>query len=463
MNKLDKWTGPSGANSLKGTSVLRFLVHSWQWMCHIRLINQVTLTILGCCFFAALAVGQHLHAADGVKLPPISYEQAILQSLQQHPELAGYEFRLQAAEATVRHSAVGPRPELGLIIEDVAGTGDVSGISSAQTTLGVSWLLQCDVIDKRVQAARSKVSLISAQQQIAALDIAADSARYYLQALGHQERLTLARQAVVQAQKGLADIKQQVIAGKLPQAEASRAIAEMERRSLAAEDVEHEYAIAKHQLAAQWAARAPTFSTLDGTLSIPIPTVDIQYLRHQVRENPKLAQFLNRERIADAEIALARAEAGVQWKIEAGIRRLEATDDYSFVAGVAIPIGRRDRNSNRIAALQAEQNQYRAERHAEEVALETRVYVMAEQLHHSRHVAESMAQRIIPSMEQALSDTQYAYRQGKYSYYELASAQQDLIDARLSFLEAQYTAYLYLIEIERLTGLPLADSTGYAK
>ena len=463
MHKFDKRAGLNAAISLKGSSVLRFLFHSWQWMCQIRLISQTAPTKLGYCFLAVLPVGGYLHAADSVNLSPISYEQAVLQSLEQHPELAGYEFRLQAAEATVRHSAVGPRPELGLVIEDVAGTGDVSGVSSAQTTLGVSWLLQCDVIDKRVQAARSKVSMIDTQQQIAALDIAADSARYFLQALAHQERLSLARQAVAQAQKGLVDIKQHVSAGKLPQAEASRAIAELERRSLAAEDVEHEYAIAKHQLAAQWAARAPTFSALDGTLSTPIPTVDIQYLRQQVRENPKLALFINRERIADAEIELARAEAGIQWQIEAGIRRLEASDDYGFVAGVAIPIGRRDRNSARVAALQATQNQYRAERHAEEVALETRVYVMAEQLRHSRHVAESMEQRIIPSMQQALSDTQHAYQQGKYSYYELASAQQDLIDARLSYLEAQYTAYLYLIEIERLTGLPLAGSTGYAK
>lgn len=443
--------------------MLRFLSHSWQWMCQTRSINHTTLAKLGCYFGSVLAGGHLLYAADGVNLSPITYEQAIFQSLQQHPDLAGYDFRLMAAEADVAQAAIGTRPELGLEIEDVAGTGDVSGTRSAQTTLGVSWLLQCDVIDRRVQAARSKVSLIDTQQQIAALDIAADSARHFLEALAQQERLTLARQAVSQAEKGLADIEQHVRVGKLPQAEASRANAELERRSLAAEDVEHEYAIAKHQLAAQWAARTPTFSSLDGTLSIPIPSVDIQHLREQVRENPKLALFLNRERIADAEIALARAEAGIQWQIEAGIRRLEATDDYGFVAGVAIPLGRRERNSARVAALHASQNQYRAERHAEEIALETRVYVMAEQLRHSRHVAESMQKRIIPSMERALSDTQHAYQQGKYSYYELASAQQDLIDARLSYLEAQYRGYLYLIEIERLTGLPLAGSAGYTK
>ena len=463
MHKFDKRAGTTEVKSLKGTSVLRNLHHCGKWMRQIRPILDTTFIKLACLVMAAFLSGHAVCAEDGASLSRISYEQAIFQSLQQHPDLAGYDFRLISAEAQAEQAAVGPRPALGLEIEDVAGTGDFSGVESAQTTLGVSWLLQCDVIDKRVQAARSKVSLIGTQQQIAALDVAADSARYFLQALAQQERLALAEQAVIQAQKGLADIKHHVRAGKLPQAEASRATAEVERRSLAAEDVEHEYAIAKHQLAAQWGARAPTFSSLEGSLSIQVPRVDVANLRRQVRENPNLAIFLNRERIADAEIALARAEAGIQWRIEAGIRRLEATDDYGFVAGVAIPLGRRDRNAARVAALQANQHQYRAEREAEEIALETRVYVMAEQLKHSRHVADAMVERIIPSMEQALSDTQHAYLQGKYSYYELASAQQDLIDARLSHLEAQYTAYLYLIEIERLTGLPLVSSSGYVK
>ncbi|WOX05645.1 TolC family protein [Microbulbifer pacificus] len=439
------------------------LHHSRYWMHLSRPLRLKTATRLVCCVCAAFLGGQPSQAQDGTVLPRLSYEQAIFQSLRSHPDLAGYEFRLQAAAADAEHAALGPRPELGLEIEDVAGTGDVSGVESAQTTLGISWLLQCDVIDKRVQAAQREVAVIGTQQQIAALDIAADSARYFLQVVAQQERLTLVQRAVVQAQRGLADIRRHVRAGKLPQAEASRASAEVERRSLAAEDVEHEYAVAKYRLAAQWGERTPAFSAVVGSLSAPLPDVDIAYLRQQVTNNPTLAIFLNRERVADAEIALARAEAGIQWRLEAGIRRLEASNDFGLVAGVAIPLGRRDRNAAKVAALQANQNQYRAERNAQEIALETRVYVMAEQLRHSRHVAHAMTERIIPSLEQALADTQHAYQQGKYSYYELASAQQDLIDARLSYLEAQYTAHLYLIEIEKLTGLSLAQFPGYSK
>ncbi|HEY8567987.1 TolC family protein [Microbulbifer sp.] len=439
------------------------LHHDRKWMRLFCPLCYKTATQLVSCVCAAFLGGQQSQAQDGAVLPRISYEQAIFQSLQSHPDLAGYEFRLQAAAADIAHAALGPRPELGLEIEDVAGTGDISGVESAQTTLGISWLLQCDVIDKRVQAAQRQVAVIGSQQQIAALDVAADSARFFLQVLAQQERLTLAQRAVAQAQQGLADIRRHVRAGKLPRAEASRASAEVERRSLAAEDVEHEYAVAKHQLAAQWGERNPQFSGVVGNLSTPLPAVDITYLRQQVASNPALAIFLDRERVADAEIALARAEAGIQWRLAAGIRRLEASDDFGLVAGVAIPLGRRNRNAARVAALQANQYQYRAERNAREIELETRVYVMAEQLRHSRHIADTMTGRIIPSLEQALADTQHAYQQGKYSYYELASAQQDLIDARLSYLEAQYTAHLYLIEIEKLTGLSLAQFPGYSK
>ena len=386
----------------------------------------------------------------------LTFEQAVMQSLQSHPELAGYSYQLESTNAQAAQAAVGPRPELSLLVEDVAGTGDFNGVESAQTTLGITWLFQSNVIDKRVEAARIQTSVIETQRQVLELDIAANTARYFLQAMAQQERMVLAMDTVEQAQEALVDIRRQVSVGKVPQADASRADAELERRRLAVEDIGHELQVSRHRLAAQWGERTPGFGAVDGSLSAPVPPIDIVRLRSEVAGNPNLAVFLSRERVAEAEIALARAEAGIQWKIDAGIRRLESVDDYSLVAGVSIPLGRRDRNKNKVAALMAEQNRYRAERDAKALEMETQVYVMAQELLHSRHVAEALEVKIIPSLQRALTDTRSAYRQGKYSYYELAAAQQDLIEARLSYLEAQYRAHLNLIEIEKLTGLSLA-------
>ncbi|MBN8431578.1 TolC family protein [Microbulbifer salipaludis] len=386
----------------------------------------------------------------------LTFEQAVMQSLQSHLELAGYSYQLESANAQAAQAAVGPRPELRLQVEDVAGTGDFNGVESAQTTLGITWLFQSNVIDKRVEAARIQTSVIETQRQVLELDVAANTARYFLQAMAQQERMVLAMDAVEQAQEALVDIRRQVSVGKVPQADASRAEAELERRRLAVEDIGHELQVSRHRLAAQWGERTPGFGAVDGSLSAPVPAIDIARLRSEVSGNPNLAVFLSRERVAEAEIALARAEAGIQWKIDAGIRRLESVDDYSLVAGVSIPLGRRDRNKNKVAALMAEQNRYRAERDAKALEMETQVYVMAQELLHSRHVAEALEVKIIPSLQRALTDTRSAYRQGKYSYYELAAAQQDLIEARLSYLETQYRAHLNLIEIEKLTGLSLA-------
>ena len=394
-------------------------------------------------------------AQEPIPTSRLTFEQAVLKSLQSHPQLAGYNYQLEAATARAAQAGIRPRPELGLVVEDVAGTGDFNNIESAQTTLGITWLLQGELIDKRIEAARSKTGVIEIQRQILELEVAADTARYFLQAMAQQERMVLAHSAVEQARDALVDIRRQVAAGKVPQADASRAEAELERRALAAEDVEHELDIAKYRLAAQWGERTPGFGALEGSLVTPVPAIDIPQLRAEVVGNPNLAIFLSRERVAEAEIALARAEAGIQWRIDAGIRRLESTDDYSLVAGIAIPLGSRERNRDRVAALMAEQNRYRAEMNAKVIELETRVYMLAQQLQHSRHVAEALSLKIIPSLELAHSDTRTAYRQGKYSYYELVAAQQDLIEARLSFLEAQYRAHLYLIEIEKLTGLSL--------
>ena len=70
---------------------------------------------------------------------------------------------------------------------------------------------------------------------------------------------------------------------------------------------------------------------------------------------------------------------------------------------------------------------------------------------------ETVRAAIIPQLEQALIDTRRAYRLGRYSYLELRSVQEELLDAQNSLVEASINAQHSIIEIERLTGVRIAQ------
>jgi cobalt-zinc-cadmium efflux system outer membrane protein len=55
-----------------------------------------------------------------------------------------------------------------------------------------------------------------------------------------------------------------------------------------------------------------------------------------------------------------------------------------------------------------------------------------------------------------LTQTEYAYQRGRYSYLEWIAAQRELLDAQRSLIEASANAHRYFAEIERLTGESLA-------
>jgi cobalt-zinc-cadmium efflux system outer membrane protein len=49
-----------------------------------------------------------------------------------------------------------------------------------------------------------------------------------------------------------------------------------------------------------------------------------------------------------------------------------------------------------------------------------------------------------------------AYERGRYSYQEWQAAQSELLNAKEEYLEAMINAHIYVIEIERVTGVQVS-------
>lgn len=415
--------------------------------------------VVGVCFlpFSLGFIGQ-ISSASAAENGLINLSEAIDKTLENNPDLVAFGYQIQAQRARVIQAQLRPNPELDLRVENFLGSGDFEGVDAAETTLSIGWVLERGKLERRVGTARAGVSSLESEAEIQRLDAMAETARLFLVSLANQERLILTREAVTFAMKTRDVVKERVDAGRAPNADLSRAKAELARARLVSEDIEHELVTSNHRLSSQWNEFKPDFLNVEGDI-YRLPTPDsFATLLARLDQNPDLSRFLTQHRLREAELRLAEVEAKPDWRISAGIRRLELTNDNALVAGITIPLTMRNKNQGRIAEARAKLAMAEASGAATRLQIETQLFAVYQRLQHSLHQTRMLREEILPRMEQALADTQKAYVSGRYDYFELKLLQAEVLRTRTDVVEASIDAHTNLIEIERLTGaaMPLS-------
>jgi len=400
-----------------------------------------------------IAAGVHAETDSLLDVQSISLDDAIAKTLASNPELLAFGYQLEAAQGRVQQAALAPNPELSVAVEDSLGTGDFQGFDSAETTISLAWVFERGVRDYRVTAAQADASLFGIEAEILRVDIAAETARRFLTVLANYARAATVSEAVRLAEETVSAVQRRVEAGRTPQADLTRAEAELAFAKLAQEGNEHELVIARHRLAAQWGETKPEFALLQGDPFELPDAKPLEELRKQVEQNPEMARYQSKERLAEAELRLAEAQRKPAWQARIGVRRFDFTDDHALVAGITIPLAVRNRNQGHIAESRALVEHTRAGAAAARVRIEITLFAFYEALQHSLHRANALRNEIVPRLESALVETRAAYEQGRYSYLEWHAVQTDLIDARRELIEASIDAHRHVIEIERLTGV----------
>jgi cobalt-zinc-cadmium efflux system outer membrane protein len=406
--------------------------------------------------FSTIASAESGLVGDGQM---IGLNEAVARTLARNPELVAFGHQFQAQDGRVLQAGLAPNPELSLTVENVLGTGEFTGIDGAETTLSIAWVLEHGVRQRRIETARAGISLLDVEADIMRLDAAAETARLFLSCLSNQAQMINAGEAVRLAQETVGAVNKRVQAGKSPQAELARARAELARLKLNQEDFEHELLSASRRLAAQWGETGPGLKRVNGEiLSLPI-TDSFETLKTRIDRNPDIARFLSKQRVDEAELRLAEAQRRQNWRVSVGVRRHEITDDEALLANLTVPLMLRNRNQGRIAEAQANLAQTNADAIAARIRNETLLFVIFQELQHSLHRAKTFRDDVIPQLEQALADTRNAYELGRYSYFEWYTVQKDMLEARRALVEASVDAHKNTIEIERLTGVRIAQPT----
>ena len=410
---------------------------------------------LGACLSLLLVVAA-ARANPSVDGPSVSLNEAIARTLERHPALVAFGYQIEAQQGRVLQSGLRPNPEFGVEVENALGTGAFESIDRVETTLSLAWVLERGKRARRVDAARAGMSLLESDAEIRRLDAAAETARRFLDSLARQERLVLSDEAIRLAEQTVTSVAARVEAGRTPEADLARAEAALARARLGREDLEHELLVALRRLAAQWGETRPDFTSVTGDVhALPVPD-SFANLSARIDANPDIARFLTEKRLRETELELAEAEARPNWRVDAGVRRLELSDDHAFVAGITIPLATRNRNQGRIAEARARLAMTDADGVAARLEIETRLFALHQELQHSLHRAATLRDDVLPRVERALADTERAYTAGRYDYSELRVVQADVLNASTELVESSIDAHRNLIEIERLTGTTLS-------
>ena len=386
----------------------------------------------------------------------IGLSEALARTIARNPDLTVFGYQIEAAEGRLLQAGLAPNPELGVGVEDVLGSDAFHNLDSAETTVTLGWILERGVRERLIDAASAGVSLRTVDAEIARLDAAAETARRFVMCLAYQGRLRNAAEAVRLTEETVEAVMVRVAASRALDAELARAEAELVRAELLEEDYEHELLSAYHRLSAQWGETRPDFGSVSGELQA-LPAVEpFETLLSRAEQNPELARFMSQQRLNDAELRLAEAQSRPSWRVYAGLRRIERTDDLAVVGGITIPLAVRDRNQGRIAEARANVGRIDAEATAARVRIETALFVLYQELRHNTQLADRLTEDVIPRLERALADTRRAYELGRYSYFEWTVVQAEVLEANNDLLEASIGAHRIVIEIERLTGVQFA-------
>lgn len=399
---------------------------------------------------AAMLFTHSASAADRLTL-----DDAFARVGQAHPDLRLAGGQRNVLNAELDRASFRPPLVVGASAENVLGTGEASGLSGAELTLTLASVLERGgKLDARRALVQSRIDSLAIQREAKRLDLLAEVARRYLAVVSAQKQREIADLDIAQRRRTVAGARERLNAGASPEsvvltAEAMLARAELER----ARAVQRE-AGARQHLAALWGERDPNFQVV-ATNPMALPKVSgFDELTTWLARTPEIAQFAGEQRIREARLQLARTQAtpDIDWQV--GVRRLQATDDFGFVASASMPLGARTRAQPEIRVAEAELALLEIERESRNISLYS---TLADA--HARYLSAQLEVRrlasdVIPKLGRAEAAAERAYRAGAISYLEWAQLQSERTNARKQQLEAALEAQRALIEIQRLTGQP---------
>ncbi len=392
----------------------------------------------------------------------LTLEQAIELSLRHNPELQALETEAAATVESAAQAGRGPNPELGLEVENFAGSGTRHGFSATETTLSLAQTFELGGRRARArEAAGWDVEMVRWEIELTSAEISARTTRAFVEILAAKRELEFARSLLQLAEQDLEFVERMVRSGAVAPVAINRARVAVSYAGLEIDEADNKRRAARLQLAALWNLSDPTFPEVQGTLeSCPeIPTWET--LQGQLDEGPRMRQWDVEADRRRAALALARARGSIDLTASAGLRHNRENGDRAVVAAVTIPLPVRDRNQNGQIAARLRLDKVAAERRADTQGLTGRLAVQHTRLMTAHDQVETLVADILPVAKESVTQIDESYRKGLSTLTDVLAVKQTWFELSLRLIDAMKTEHLAAVDIDLILGAVRTDRLDY--
>jgi len=422
----------------------------------------MTLGVAAICGMPTLAVESPWQGPSGNSLAveatsagvfTLTLGQAMRRTLETHPDLRLSDYAERGLQASAAIAAQRPPLVAGLLIENALGTAPTTGFNDAQITLSLASILERGgKREARRALAENQLGALGAAREAKRLDLLAEVARRYLDAVAAQSAANIAAIDVAQRARMVDAADKRVRAGASPESVRLTAEAMHARALLDRDRVNREAEAAYQRLAILWNDRAPSATRVAGD-PLQLPQVpQFSALTALLEETPELKRFAGEARVREARLQLARSARTPDFSWEVGVQRLNDFGSWGIKAGFTMPLGASRRAEPEVRTSQNEIEALSLERESSELTLQTTLVQAYGQYVSRKAEVEGCRDHLLPLLTRAEASAERAYRTGALSYLEWAQVQSEITSVRRQQLTAAIDAQRALIEIQRLTG-----------
>jgi cobalt-zinc-cadmium efflux system outer membrane protein len=371
----------------------------------------------------------------------IALHDALSLALRHNPELAAFSIEVRVAEARTLQAGLRPNPEIGVEVENFAGSGTLRSFDGAETTVEIGQRIEPGgKRRKRTSVASLERALAMWDYEAKRADVLTETSKSFVDVLAAQERLALSQELLRLSEQTYDAVSARVKAGKVSPVEETKAGVALSNGRIEQARAQRGLEAARKKLAAAWGSGVPAFDRAVGPLDrvSPIPPAD--RLPVEVRGNPDIARWATEKERRRAAAALQKAIRIPDVTIAAGVRSFRESDDSAFVAGISIPLPLFDRNQGGI--LEAQRLLSKAER--EGAAAEAKAWSALAEAWQALSTAvleiDALKATVLPGAQSAFDAASEGYRQGKFGYLDVLDSQRTLFEAKGQYISA-LTAY----------------------
>lgn len=386
----------------------------------------------------------------------LNLNQALRFTLENNPQLYQFKFTEAILKSQRQTSSLRPGLELSAGVENIAGSGVNEGFDSSETTVALSSVIELGgKRQARLALADLRFDHYTWQRQAATLDVLGALTTTFIEGLLTQANVELAEESLALSQSLLKIVKTKAAKGATSEAEVMRARASLVRAEIRLASQLNQLERQKMILAQFWGKTETSFKRLDGDLFDYEKAGSFEQLYQRVKTSPAMEVFASEARMQEANVALARTKGRSDLNWQAGVRRFEESGDIGFVVGFSLPLFAGKRNRGDLDAALAARDSAQSARELASLRLRGDLFQAYSLRNQNIEAVKKIRDTAIPALTNALALTRRAYESGRYRYFELVAAQEELLASKQSLIDAASTALISQALIEKLTGQAL--------